>query len=138
KRGRDKVSAPCLATMMSVMSVPRWRSCFHPQSRNQRTDRLAAMRQLVLPVERQLGAGHAGRSIEEMRIVAEAARAARSVDDRSVPRSLGDNRLRILRMADELEHTRIVRAPVGDACERFDQLRIVGNVGPGLACIACA
>ncbi len=65
--------------------------------RDQRAHRVAAMRQLVLPLERQLGRREAGRRIEEVRVVAEAAVAARRVDDRAVPVALGDDRLGIAR-----------------------------------------
>ena len=55
------------------------------QARDERPDRLAAMRQLVLPFERQLGAGKTRFGVEKMRVVAEPAVTARQIDDRPVP-----------------------------------------------------
>ena len=76
-----------------------WRNGFHSsaQALEQRAQRLAAVRDEVLLRERQLGAGEPRRLVEEMRVVAEAAGAARRVDDAAVPRALGDHRLGIRR-----------------------------------------
>ena len=96
------------------------------------------MRQLVLPFERQLGGGEPGRRIEEVRVVAEAAGASRRVDDRPVPRALGDDRLGIGVVPQQRQHAGVMRAAVGDAGERRDQLRVVAGVGLRLARVARA
>ena len=100
------------------------------QLRDQRAHRLAAMRQLVLARERQLGAGHAGREVLEVRVVAEAA-ARRAAHRRCAPCQrpsaiIGSGSLR---MAHQHQHARVVRAPVGDARERGDQLLVVARIG---------
>src|SRR6516165_7406473 len=54
------------------------------------TDRLPAMRQRILLLKRQLGAGEARFVVDEVRVVTEASGAARRVDDCAVPRAIGD------------------------------------------------
>src|SRR5678815_161018 len=66
------------------------------KARDQRADRFAAMRELVLALERKLGTRQAGLRVEKMRVVAESPGAARLVDDRSVPGALRQDRLGIV------------------------------------------
>src|ERR1700694_5170911 len=69
------------------------------EPREQRPHRLAAMRALVLLRERQLRAGEPALGVEEMRVVAEARRAARRIHDRGVPPAFGEDRLPIIGVA---------------------------------------
>src|ERR1044071_3297217 len=73
--------------------------------------RLAAMRQRILARKRQFGACQTRDVVLEMRVVAEAAAAARRIDDRSMPDAFGDDRLGIGGVPDEDEHAVIVRTP---------------------------
>ena len=65
----------------------------------------------------------------EMRVVAEAAVAARRIDDRAVPRAFGDHRLGIVGVPDQHQHAIVMRAPVGDARKRRDELLVVARIG---------
>src|SRR5512134_1943624 len=108
------------------------------QSRDQRTHRDAAVRQRVLAFERKLGAGKPALHILEVRVVAEAARSARLVDDDAVPAPLGDDRLRIVRTTHEHERAVVMRAAVTSTAKRVDELRVVARIRLRLAGIARA
>src|SRR5438128_11447909 len=74
-------------------------SSFDFQSHDESAQCLAAMRKLVLGLQRQLGSREARFRVEKMRIVAETRRSTRRVDDRSVPAAFGENRFRIVAVA---------------------------------------
>ena len=54
--------------------------------------------------------------------------AAWRIDDFAGPAPFGEQRLRIVRMADEREHAAVVRAPVADAAQLLDEIRVVRRV----------
>jgi len=91
------------------------------------------MRALVLLHERQLGAGEPALGIEKMRIVAEPRGATRRVDDRAVPSAFGEDRLGIVRVAQQSQHAIIMRAAIGDPGEIGDELVVIAPVRARLA-----
>src|SRR5215471_13212274 len=119
--------------------MPAWTppsSTFSFETGEKSAYRLAAVRQLVLPLHGKLGARQARRRVEKMRIVAEPSAAARSVDDAAVPAPIGEDRLGIGFMADECEHAVVVCPPVGDSCQIGDELFVVARVGFWFAGVA--
>src|SRR6185437_16119359 len=87
------------------------------QPHDQRSHRLAAMRELVLALERKLGSGEPRFRVLEVRVVAESARTAGNVDDAPVPCTFGDDRLRVGSMPQEDKHAAVMRAAVRAAGE---------------------
>ena len=89
-----------------------------------------------LRLRRQLGTGEARRGIEKIRVVAEAAAAARRIDDRPVPAPVGEDWLGIGRMAHQHQHAVVMGATIGHACELGDELRVVARIGLRIAGVA--
>src|SRR5262250_2829150 len=85
----------------SAPQRPRGRasSALFPKQREQSAERLATVADGVLIVRGKLGRSLAESGKIEMRVVAEAAAAARRGDDLAVPASLGDQGLGVLRVA---------------------------------------
>src|SRR5215510_12588130 len=77
----------------------RARSALFPKEREQPAERLASVADGVLRARCEFGRGLAEIGEIEVRVIAEAAAAARRGDDLAVPASLGDQGLGILRVA---------------------------------------
>ena len=99
-------------------------------------ERLAAVREAVLFDGVEFGRGDAALGQEEQRVVAEAAVTAVVVDDRAVPFAFGDDRLRVVGVADEDDQRNEVRTPIGLSGEVGEQLFVVARIGFGFAGVA--
>src|SRR5437868_777264 len=99
------------------------------QSRDQRSQRLAAMRHGILQFQRHLRAAHPALRVAKMRVVAKAASATRLIGNCPPPRSFGNQRLRIVGAAHQYQHAVVMRAPICDAGEGGNQSGIVARVG---------
>src|SRR5258706_2262375 len=111
----------------------RSRSDTFRQLREQPPQRLAAVAHEILLLRIELGGGLAEIPQEKMRIVAESVRAAGLRDDLARPASFGDDRLGILRVAQEHDHAVVVSAAVVLAGEQLHELFVVAHVRPRLA-----
>src|SRR5260221_6305912 len=111
----------------------RSRSDTLPQLREQPPQRLAAVADEILLLRIELGGGLAEIPQEKMRVVAESVRSAGLRDDLARPASFGDDRLGILRVAQENDHAVIVGAAVVLAGEQLHELLIVARLRPWLA-----
>src|SRR5260221_1300222 len=106
----------------------RSRSDTLPQLREQPPQRLAAVADEILLLGIELGGGLAEIPQEKMRVVAESVRSAGLRDDLARPASFGDDRLGILRVAQENDHAVIVSAAVVLVGEQLHELFVVARI----------
>src|SRR5258706_337649 len=99
-----------------------------PQLREQPPQRLAAVAHEILLLRIELGGGLAEIPQEKRGVVAEHVRPAGLGDDLPRPASFGDDRLGILRVAQENDHAVIVSAPVVLAGEQLHELFVVARI----------
>src|SRR5690606_2833733 len=85
---------------VAILAMGCWNSCVQFFNQVQHlTQCLAAVADTVFDVGWQFGTGFASLCIEKKRVIAEAASAARGVEDFAAPVALSDQRLWILRVA---------------------------------------